>query len=114
VAVPITLAPATGHPRPDLVFKRRDTQQLFYDDHVPAAPLSARSIYSWFDVTGAVTGTGFVFHDVAPGQSFTVAVQISGVGARDAGALTAVGLHSGSAPELVDYTRLWVSAPTSG
>src|SRR5262245_60560093 len=32
VITPISFTPATGTPRPDLVFKRRDTQQLFEDN----------------------------------------------------------------------------------
>jgi hypothetical protein len=155
VAVPISFAPATGHPRPDLGVKRRDTQQLLYDGEYfptvsaaparrhalaadgtwtyalvvqndgdvpddlvlteptpPVAPFSTRFFYGYYDLTAAVAGSGLVFHDVAPGQSFTIAVNISGVGAPDdASSLTGIGVHSGSAPELVDFVRLGVTTP---
>lgn len=157
VIVPLTFAPASGNPRPDLIFKRRDTQQLLENDvyfpnvsaapqhaHplaangwwtyalvvqndgdgpddlvlstpiLPPAPFTVKVNFSYFDVTSAVTGTGLVFHAVAPGQSFTVGVTISGVGAHDVGVLTAVKLHSRAAPERADFSRLWVDAPSSG
>ena len=118
VVVPLSFLPKTGTPRPDLIHKRRDTQQLFYDNqyfpsvsdapqrshaiapggtwtfalivqndgditddlilsapNVPTPPLAVRFYVGYFDVTAAVTGSGFTFHDFAPGQSFVFAVQ---------------------------------------
>jgi hypothetical protein len=152
---PISFAPPTATPRPDLIFKQRATQQLYEDNvyfptaaaaprhrHalaadgtwtfalvvqndgdviddlvltapiVPSTPFAARIFFGYFDVTSAVTRDGgLVFHDVAPGQSFTFAVNISGVGAHGMSALTAIKLHSATEPALVDYARLLVTAP---
>ena len=157
VAVPLGFEPASANPRPDLIFKRHDTQQLLYNDqyfpnvpaapqrahsiasggtwtyalvvqndgdvaddlvlttpHVPSAPFGLRVFVGYYDITAPVTGSGLVFHDVAPGQSFVVAIRFSAdAGAHDAGVLASVKLSSGSAPELVDYAQLWVDAPTT-
>ena len=43
--------------------------------NVPTPPLAVRFYVGYFDVTAAVTGSGFTFHDVAPGQSFVFAVE---------------------------------------
>ena len=156
VVVPLTFLPATSTPRPDLIFKRRDTQQLLENDqyfptvpaapqhthaiaspgawtyavvvqndgdvaddlvvttpHVPQPPFAVRVFFGYFDVTAAVTGSGLVLHNVAPGQSFVLAVRFScDADVHGSGVLASVKVSSGLAPELVDYTRLWVNSPT--
>jgi len=158
VVVPISFKPATGIPRPDLIFKQRDTQQLVEDNiyfadigsapphghpiaspgtwtyavlvqndgnvtddlvltmpNVPGTPFALKVYIGYYDVTAAVTGSGLVFHGVAPGQSFVVGVGFSvGAGVSGASSLASFKLSSASAPELVDYTRLTVSAPATG
>lgn len=158
VVAPISFAPASGSPRPDMVFKRRDTQQLLENDQyfgnisfapqhnhaiasggkwvyalvvqndgdviddlvltspiVPPAPLSVRVFVGYSEITSDVTGSGYVFHGVLPGQSITVGVQFSAApGAHDVGALASIRVRSSVAPELVDFARLWVDAPTTG
>jgi hypothetical protein len=155
VIVPIGFKPATGTPRPDLIFKRRDTQQLLEDNvyfaavgsaplhahpiaspgtwtyavvvqndgdvpddlvltmpNVPPPPFAVRVFVGYYDVTDFITGSGVLFHAVAPGQSIVVGVGIGvGAGVAGIGVLASLKLSSGSAPELVDHTRLWVDTP---
>ncbi len=156
VVVPLGFVAASGTPRPDLIFKRRDTQQLLEDNQyfpnvsyapqhghaiaspgtwvyalvvqndgdvaddlvlttpiVPSSPFGVQVFVGYYDVTSYATGAGVVISDVAPGQSFVVAIRFSlAAGVHDSGVLASVKLSSGSAPELVDYARLWVDAPT--
>jgi hypothetical protein len=157
VATPVSFKAASGHPQPDLIFKRRDTQQLFEDNQyfanvsaapqrahsllngewtfallvqndgdvtdnlvlqtpvIPPAPFTLKVFVGYYNVTAYAAGTGLVFRNVAPGQSFLVAVQLSAPPElRDSGVLASVKLSSGLAPEQVDFARLWVSAPSSG
>ena len=80
--------------------------------NVPTPPLAVRFYVGYFDVTAAVTGSGFTFHDFAPGQSFVFAVEFrADVSITEgSGALASLKLTSGSAPELVDFARTWVTA----
>jgi hypothetical protein len=157
VVAPITFLPASSHPRPDLIFKRRDTQQLLEDNQyfsnvslapqhthplvngkwvyalvvqndgdvtddlvlttpiVPSPPIVFDVFVGYYNVTAFAAGSGVVFHDVAPGQSFVVGVRFSAApDVSGLGVLASVKLSSASAPELVDYSRLWVDTPTSG
>lgn len=156
VVVPLSFLPATGTPQPDLIHKRRDTQQLFYDNQyfpnvgvapqrshtmipggnwvfalivqndgditddlvlsapvVPSPPFTVHFYFSWADVTPAVTGSGFTFHDVAPGQSFVFAMDFHAEvsAAEGSGVLGVVKLSSASAPELADFERMVVGIP---
>jgi hypothetical protein len=81
---------------------------------VPTPPFAVRFFVGYYDVTTAVTGSGFTFQDFAPGQSFVFAVQFrADVGSAGSGVLAALKLSSASAPELVDFARTWVSATDS-
>ena len=155
--------PSASFPRPVLrgpicIHKRRDTQQLFYDNqyfpsvsdapqrshaivpggtwtfalivqndgditddlilsapNVPTPPLAVRFYVGYFDVTAAVTGSGFTFHDFAPGQLFVFAVQFRAdvEHPRGYGCARLAQADFGTAPELVDFARTWVGVTIS-
>ena len=43
----------------------------------PVAPFTVRYFVSYFDITSQVTGDGFTFTSVAPGQIWTIGVQFN-------------------------------------
>ena len=60
---------------------------------------------------GVLVTAGSVRLQVAHSRRF--AVQLSGTDVHDSGTLLTLQLRSGSAPELVDYARLFVNAPAA-
>jgi hypothetical protein len=87
-----------------------ETADIAVQAQVPGGEVAVRYFVGYTEVTAAVNGTGYVFHDVAPGATMKIPVQFSASSAAKAGSETSlfVKFSTPSIPVVSDAVRIGV------
>jgi len=82
----------------------------------PSSGITGQFFVGWFDVTSAIGGPGFTFHDVRPGEVITFALRFQAPPDAVAGMeqQAAVIARSVTDSEAVDFQRFRVFVPRPG